>query len=171
MDFKTIIAKLLFMVAVALSIASCSKEEDQLTVNEDSSDVFISAQKEFAKILSSALYEEPDLRAFLKNEALKEFDMDYDVFYPYTKDEVISGDRTFKDILISHSEDPSSLDRIEAVIPKLTILVPDWSWIDKDGFSVNTWDTSSKEVFVGISDDSSDHVIFLNGKEAGTVSA
>ena len=71
MDFKTTIAKLLFMVAVALSIASCSKEEDQLTVNEDSSDVFISAQKEFAKILSSALYEEPDLRAFLKNEALK----------------------------------------------------------------------------------------------------
>lgn len=171
MKTQTIIAKLLFMVAVALSIASCSKEEDQLTVNEDSSDVFISAQKEFAKILSSALYEEPDLRAFLKNEALKEFDMDYDVFYPYTKDEVISGDRTFKDILISHSEDPSSLDRIEAVIPKLTILVPDWSWIDKDGFSVNTWDTSSKEVFVGISDDSSDHVIFLNGKEAGTVSA
>ena len=56
MDFKTTIAKLLFMVAVALSIASCSKEEDQLTVNEDSSDVFISAQKEFAKILSSALF-------------------------------------------------------------------------------------------------------------------
>lgn len=75
MDFKTTIAKLLFMVAVALSIASCSKEADQLTINEESSDAFISAQKEFAKILSSALYEEPDLRAFLKNEALKEFDM------------------------------------------------------------------------------------------------
>lgn len=171
MDFKTTIAKLLFMVAVALSIASCSREADQLTINEESSDAFISAQKEFAKILSSALNEEPDLRAFLKNEALKEFDMDYDVFYPYTKDVVVSGNRTFKDILISHSEDPSSLDRIEAVIPKLTILVPDWSWVDKDGFSVKTWDTYSKEVFVGISDDSSDHVIFLNGEEAGTVSA
>lgn len=171
MDFKTTIAKLLLMVAVALSIASCSKEADQLTINEESSDAFISVQKEFAKILSSALYGEPDLRTFLKNEALKEFDMDYDVFYPYTKDVVVSGNRTFKDILISYSEDPSSLDKIEAVIPKLTILVPDWSWVDKDGFSVKTWDTSSKEVFVGISDDSSDHVIFLNGKEAGTVSA
>src|SRR5574344_2787185 len=102
MDFKTTIAKLLFMVAVALSIASCSKEADQLTINEESSDAFISAQKEFAKILSSALNEEPDLRAFLKNEALKEFDMDYDVFYTSTKDVVVSGNRTFKDILISH---------------------------------------------------------------------
>lgn len=127
MNFKTTIAKLLFMVAVALSIASCSKEADQLTINEESSDAFITAQKEFAKILSSALYGEPDLRAFLKNEALKEFDMDYDVFYPYTKDAVVYGNRTFKDILISYSEDPLSLDRIEAVIPKLTILVPDWS--------------------------------------------
>lgn len=171
MKTQTTIAKLLLMVAVALSIASCSKEADQLTINEESSDAFISAQKEFAKILSSALYGEPDLRTFLKNEALKEFDMDYDVFYPYTKDVVISGNRTFKDILISYSEDPSSLEKIEAVIPKLTILVPDWSWVDEDGFNVNKWDTSSKEVFVGISDDSSDHVIFLNGKEAGTVSA
>ena len=32
MDFKTTIAKLLFMVAVALSIASCSKEADQLRI-------------------------------------------------------------------------------------------------------------------------------------------
>ena len=54
MKTQTTIAKLLFMVAVALSIASCSKEEEQLTVNEDSSDDFISAQKEFAKILASA---------------------------------------------------------------------------------------------------------------------
>ncbi len=122
MDFKTTIAKLLFMVAVALSIASCSKEADQLTINEESSDAFISAQKEFAKILSSALNEEPDLRAFLKNEALKEFDMDYDVFYPYTKDVVVSGNRTFKDILISHSEDPSSLDRMKLSFQSLPSL-------------------------------------------------
>lgn len=140
-----------------------------MTTNAASSNDVVSAQAEFAKILSLALYEENSLRAFIKEEALKEFDNDYDVFYPFTKNTVVSRGRTFKDILSSYCESSDDLDRIESIIPKLTILVPDWAWLDEDAFSVNSWDTSSNEVFVGISDNSSEHVLYLNGDEAGKV--
>lgn len=162
---------LLFIMVATLSMASCSKEQGQVAINKEyPADAFASAQTKFAKILSSALYEDKDLRTFIKNEALKMFDNDYDVFYPFVKNAIVSDNRTFEDILVSYCESPDDLDRIETVIPKLTILVPDWSWVDEDCFSVNSWDTSSDDVFVGISGDSSDRVIYLNGEQAGKIS-
>lgn len=102
---------------------------------------------------------------------MKEFDRDYDVFYPYEKDEIVSGTRTFEDFLLPYCKSEVSISEILQTIPTLTILVPDWSWLDEDGFNVNTWDTTSDDIFVGISDDDCDHVLFSNGKNLGTVPA
>lgn len=62
-----------------------------------------------------------DLRVFLKEEAIKQFDNDYEVFYPYVKDETISGGRTFKEILVEHAGSESKLQEIEEVLPLLTL--------------------------------------------------
>ena len=40
--------------------------------------------------------------------------------------------------------------KIENDNPFLTIYVPDWEWLG--AFSVNDWDTSNDDVFVGIAD-------------------
>ena len=53
----------------------------------------------FSKILSKAVSNNSDLRAFIKEEALKMTDNDYDVFYPLVKNKKVTADKTFKEIL------------------------------------------------------------------------
>jgi hypothetical protein len=59
---------------------------------------------EFAKVLSKAVHERKEVREFLKNEALKQFDRNYNVLYYLVSDELIGGE-SFRDILISYSSD------------------------------------------------------------------
>lgn len=64
---------------------SCTKE-DLVAPSDNSSQLSENeGLKDFAVILSRAVKNEPQLRDFLKEEALLEFDNDYDVFYPWTK--------------------------------------------------------------------------------------
>lgn len=51
------------------------------------------AEESFARILSMAVSKDAALRQFLKAEAEKQFDKDYDVFYPYVKDAVVEDGR------------------------------------------------------------------------------
>lgn len=139
---------IILIIIVAL-FSSCAKESiesgggnDVPIVNEDSG--YLSS---FAQILSAAVYNEPELRDYIKVEALAEFDMDHDVFYPFVKDEVVSTGKTFRDILKKYDTE-GVLEAIEAHEPLLNILVPDWSWVDEGCFSVKTWDTSIREIAV-----------------------
>lgn len=90
------------------------------------------AHKKYAEILSKAVYDEPLLREFLKNESLKQFDNDYDILHQLVKNVKI-GDKTFKQILLKYTSE-TSLDSIEKVDPLLTILVP-----TLPNFSPDTW--------------------------------
>ena len=117
------------------SCAKIAPEEADRT-----SDSVFSAQQSFAAILSEAVSENPSLRSFIHTTALEQFDNDYDVFYPFVKSSVIENNLTFRDILLKYT-DEKTLSSIEMTLPKLTILVPDWSWIG--GFSVNSWDPSN----------------------------
>lgn len=120
-------AKKLVFVALCAMLASCAKE---VTVSNSESSVqelnAMSSENSFAKILSKAVSENENLRVFIKNQALRQFDKDFDVFYPYVKNMIVSGDDTFRDILCRYTSE-EELAKIEQSCPKLNILVPDWS--------------------------------------------
>lgn len=155
---------LLAIAAIILLFVSCSKELDEsYDVESSVLDKKEESMVDFSKILSRAVYNEEDLRAFLKKEAQKEFDKDHDVFYPWTKNAIIKDGRSFREILLDYDLE-NKLEAVENNLPLLNILVPDWSWINDKCFSVNSWDLSIKEVGVGYSSKSETRDIYANGK-------
>ena len=125
------------------------------------------AMTKFSMILSKAVYEKKDLRYFLKDEAMKEFDRDYDVFYPFVKDRLVDGENTFRDIIKMYDSN-NELEAIETALPLLNILIPDWSFID--GFSIQSWNPESQDLSVGYRQFSDSSYIYQNGKTVGSIS-
>lgn len=164
MNIKVTIIVLLTSI---LSLYGCAKE---ISVAEHETDQTEprTTLRDFAEILSSAVYSEPALRDFIKSEALKEFDRDYDVFYPFVKDEIVSEGQTFSQVLKKY-DTKNRLQEIEIQEPLLNILVPDWSWVDKDCFSVNSWDTSIREVAVTYDSPGSEIPLYGNGQHFDTL--
>ena len=121
--------------------------------------------KSFAQILSKALYNEPELREFVKAEALQRKNLDYEVFYPWVKDVVISDNQTFEEIIRKY-DSQKELESIIKTSPLLTILVPDWSWVNAECFSLKSWSTDSADVGVSYTSNHSSHEIFHNGEYA-----
>lgn len=142
------------------SINESEKESAELIIDDS-----IESLKSFAMIMSKALYNEPELRSFVKEEALHRKDLDYDVFYPWVKDINITEGHTFDDIIRKYDTN-DELDAIIKSCPLLTILVPDWSWVNQDCFSPMKWDTDSPDVGVSYLSESSSHEIFHNGEYA-----
>lgn len=127
-------------MVLGVILLSCQKEATnqlipKITSNEE-------AFAEFSKILSKAVFNEPTLREFLKQESLKRYDNDYDVFCPWAFDKQVK-DNSFRNILKRYDEE-NRLDAILNVVPKLTILVPDWSWVNSNCFSVSQDENKSK---------------------------
>lgn len=75
--------KLFFIFATMFFMFACTQEEENLPTNEKSnaqtSELSTAeAQIRFAKLLSQAASSSVEVRRFLKNEATKQFDNDYD---------------------------------------------------------------------------------------------
>lgn len=102
-----------------------------------------------------------------KEEARKQFDKDNDVFYPFAKNKIISNGQTFRDLLLDKCVDGNHLSNIEAALPLLNILVPDYSWVG--AFSLVDWDISDKEVAVAVMISDSLRV-YCNGVYSGVLS-
>ena len=160
--------KLLFTLFIFASLVSVSCTKETGRYEEDSAQTEISSLESFSIILSKALYAEPDLRYFFREEALKKTDYDYDVFYPYVKEQSVDGNRTVEDIL-SQYDSEGVLPLIEDEHPLLTVLVPDWSWVNDDCFSVNNWDCSIPDVGVSFLSEAEEHEIYWNGEYAFTM--
>lgn len=145
--------------------ASCNTAEpeqrDRITLAESSLSQG-EAMSQFASILSQAAANNEDLRSFIRNQALEMFDNDYDVFYPFVKDMTVSGSKTFAQILSEYCTSETQLEEIEAAVPKLTILVPDWEWLG--AFSVNNWDTADPEVLVGFAESGETRTLYKDGE-------
>ena len=148
MKFKTFLGGLLCTAA----LFSCTNETDNLldqpSVNQPTANELLDtsvAQRTFAQILSKAVYDNEALRQFIKKEALRQFDKDYDVFYPFVKDKKVDGETKFRDILLNYTSE-KELTSIEASLPLLNIMIPDCSFIG--AFSADKWDTSDNEVAV-----------------------
>ena len=161
--------KYTLILLIATLLVSCSKNEENYLSDKSPGSYSIqeeSHQRTFAKTLSKAVYGNSNLRKFIREEALRQFDNDYDVFYPLLKNEIVSGDSTFRDILLSYADDKELFSQMETEMPMLNILVPDWSWIT--GFSAESWDISDPEVAVSYADDNDSHIIFGDGEEIGS---
>lgn len=160
--------KILFLLASVLFMFSCSQEEELLSANENFDDTpksaIADAQLKFAKLLSQAASNSKEVREFLRNEALAQFDNDYDVFYPFAKNKIVSGNQKFRDVLLSYCEDESELTQIEQSLPLLNIMVPDLSlfW----DFKAETWDINNEEVAVLCRDDEN-NALYENGENIG----
>lgn len=120
------------------------------------------AQQQFAKILSKAVYNHVELRNFLKSKALKQFDNDYDVFYPLVKDEQVDNLGTFREVLLNYIPEVD-LSNIEATLPLLNIYVPDLSlFVD---VTPENWNTTDQDVPVAIKNqDEPNTLMYLNGE-------
>lgn len=92
MNFKNQNNGLMTCISLSLlsfvPLTSCQQENDIEASCQSSigSDVSVSTtnkqelMNEFANVLSTAVYSNQDLRAFLKEEALIQFDKNYDIF-------------------------------------------------------------------------------------------
>lgn len=118
------------------------------------------AQESFAKILSMAASKDAALRRFLKTEAEKQYDNDYDVFYPYVKDAVVEDGRTLRDVLLSYSSE-EELGTLENSLPLLTIMIPDLSAFG--AFSVYKWDPKDEQVAVTYAKGNNSSVFYSEG--------
>ncbi|MVM35650.1 hypothetical protein GO755_36885 [Spirosoma sp. HMF4905] len=131
-------------ISMAVCVAACHVPEVEVS---DANSARISFTKKdereardaFAKTLAKALIRK-ELRDFLKAKALEQFDEDYDVLFHAQKNQIVTGNTTFFDILASyHSSKQEFIDVTES-LPKLTIFVPELL-NEKYYNSAATWDT------------------------------
>lgn len=153
---------------ICLSTISCEKEVPIKgdSISEPTAETESSSLDDFTVILSKAVANDKDLRDFIKVESLKQFDKDYDVFYPFVKNERLSSGISFREALLKYTTE-DKLEQIESNCPLLNIFVPDWSWIN--GYSADSWDTNDDFVTVSRKDDGDKHVIYYNGSVYDTV--
>ena len=158
-----------FLLLIVLSLTACNRIA---FVDNTNADNYYLTQEEafydFAILLSRAVSNEPSLRSLLKTEALKKFDKDFDVFYPTVKNIVVDSELTFQQVLLKYDY-YSKLPCIEQAVPLLTILVPDWSWIDRDCFSVTKWDPLDSSIVVSYDLPDGSHKIIIDGQDCGSL--
>lgn len=142
---KTI--KAFAVLALAVMISSCSKDIEQTAKKTDnftlavspSASISVKRQKElmegFSNLLSKVLQQDIEVRRFLKAEALKKFDLDYDVLYQMVKNKIVSNNETFRQKLLKYVEDEKELLIFEEQLPLLTIYIPELP----SGFSAEKW--------------------------------
>ena len=94
--------KLFIIFASMFFMFACTQEKDSLLSENEKATAQIpelttaEAQMKFAKLLSQAASNSVEVRKFLKNEATKQFDNDYDVFYPMIKTKLLLTARVSK---------------------------------------------------------------------------
>lgn len=145
--------------AMLVGMTACQKEEpaeNDRPKNENVSknEALLSV---FAETLSKIVYERQDVREFLKEEAVKQFDKNYDVLYALVKDKEIGGE-TFRDILVEYSSE-AKIATIEENLPLLNILVPK---IGIFGIKPENMDCADPEIPVAVSKEKTT-TLYLNG--------
>ena len=163
MKVKQLLCEISFTMLLIFGFDSCNTDCYMLVKdNVDTSKITqAEAFSQFSLILSRAVSENQELRTFIKTEAMKMFDNDYDVFYPFVKNRIVKDGLTFRELLLSYCDNENQLNCIESAIPKLTILVPDWGWLKAS--SIATWDPSDREILVGFAQNGCCHTLYANG--------
>ena len=157
---------------IALFVSACNKTDMEAFREAELNYVCDeqSAMENFSISLSKAIFSYPEVREFLKAEALKRFDNDDEVFYPFIKDQTVGSIGSFREILIGELGSEEMMEQIEEEVPTLTILVSDATWFDSNGFCLERWDTSDSYVAITYQeDDGLCRKLFGNGCCIGTI--
>lgn len=148
-----------FLFAVYCTVFfSCSENIEQINdtnvrTEKSYDDLKFSQQdrlrEKFGNALSKALHDNIELRSFIKSEAIKQFNKDYDVLYHLVKDKTLKSNgysktvgqsyATFRSTLLNYFSSESELIDIENSLPLLTIFVPK---LPENSFSAENWDVS-----------------------------
>lgn len=152
--------KILYLIVPLFLTLSCTNKEENLEISNIPQ---INSIELFSKILSKAVSNDSNLRSFLKDEAMNQFDKDYDVFYPLVKNKKLADGTSFRDCLLEYT-DEAVLSQIEKDLPLVNILIPDYSWIN--AFSVTKWDPKDSDVSVAYKH-SGEIIVFNNGVKEG----
>jgi hypothetical protein len=131
----------------ALSFVACRKEETRQTpppaqVKPDPDDAYRVA---FSKTLAKAVQAEPALRSFIRAEAVKLFDNDYDLLYQAVKDKKLSNGFTLHETLLKYADDADAFNNNVDNLPLLTIYVP-----ELPNFSAERWDVQTQIPLVAV---------------------
>lgn len=124
---KKVHLNLLLTATLSIVFFSCEKEQylEQEIAKETVQHSADELRTAFAKNLALALVNK-ELRLFLKTEALKQFDGDYDILFNMAKNNVVTEDgQTFYELLEANWESEISLEEIVTSLPTLNILIPD----------------------------------------------
>ena len=158
----------LFLTLLNVLFMSC--QQDNFIFENDNLEQFVneldeqSAMTRFAEILSQATFRRTDVREFLKREALKKFNYNYDILYVNVKD-IHIGNETFGEILNKYAK-PGELESIEHSVPTINILIPKITACD---ISADNLDCTDNETPVVLPNDIN-NILFLNGSVVDSIS-
>lgn len=147
-------------------LLSCKKDTTNVTTQTISIDKIYNAQsnlkRAFGKSLLKSMQESPMLRSLLKEEALNQFDNDYEVLYYLIKDKTLENGQSVHDLITKNLD--GNLDEILKTYPTLTILVPE---LPENSFSAARWDAVNTIPAVAINTGFYNDIpmINTNGKE------
>lgn len=162
-----------WLTCITILATSCSSEDfttpqaqntlkAEIPFNSIKMDENGQLKMKFAESLAKALFANKDLRRLVKEEALKQFDKDYDVIYQLVKNKRItptdytgknngktdksilsksSQASTFRNAILPFFKNEAELIEIEQKIPLLTIFVPE---LPLGYFSAENWDVNDE---------------------------
>jgi hypothetical protein len=134
--------KKFYLVALIFGLYSCQKEiSEKISPDKQiTQSLKFNLKKEFGSAFSKALVQSKELRDVIREEAIKQFDNDYDVLYENIKDKKI-GAGTINELISQFYENKSDAELIAKELPLLTIFVPE---LPENSFSAAKWNTSNE---------------------------
>lgn len=145
------IKEILIIYFIPILILSCVNERIEDTESEPSTqtisvDSRLNLKKDFSSALVKVISENKNVRALIKQEALKKFDFDYDVLYPLIKDIKLDNGKSLEELLAQYLT-KEELGNINKQIPTLTIFVPS---LPEQVFSAESWDIENESPAIGV---------------------
>ena len=146
----------ILIILMLLVMGACSNDEydivnDSPLNSEDNIENVSYLKNRFSFALAKVLYENEDVRALIKEEALKQFDYEYDVLFQLVYDKPLAGGETLEKLLLKYLSKSELLSLLEK-IPTLTIFVPS---LPEDSFSAESWNIKSDIPFVAYKNEES----------------
>lgn len=131
-------------------LSSCSKMSESYIYESEIIPIWNEqdAIRDFSIALSKVVSSNERVRSIIKEDALLQFDNDYDVYWENIKNKSIDNDTTISNLIQTALGEQVSISEIESIIPTLTIYVTDVRWLDPQGFSAENWNVSDRRVAV-----------------------
>ncbi|PST81617.1 hypothetical protein C7T94_18540 [Pedobacter yulinensis] len=139
-------------LCLALSFSSCKKHTTAVPPPQEPP-AAAGGLTQFSRILAKAIASDETLRNFLKAEALKQFDRDFDVLYVRSSGARLSDGRTFREALIPFAGNERLLDELTTNHPLLTIYVP-----SLPEFDAGSWNAAAQIPKIAIDDPAYPHI-------------